>query len=160
VALVVDAEFLGGTGVAPFAQRLERGGHGLGDALDMGSEAQRGIELVLERGRVDDVGELAGALLPGAEVQLGADAVAVDAHVVDGGAGVLGQAFPDAQPAEQRDRRGIQRVGPDVGGGPRGGGPGQQRHAQAAGAQRQRQAAADAATAANQDVELFHGPGL
>jgi hypothetical protein len=126
-------------------------------------EAQCAVERVLERGGIGDDGELADMLLPGRELEASVARVAANDHVVHRRRRVGGKRIPDLEPAQQRERAGVERVGANVdcGGGRR---RRAQRDRQTEAGQRQRQAAADDAGPDHLHVEAAHaaivGSGL
>ena len=154
--LEAGAQRLAGGGVAALADGGQRRRRGLRQPLHMRREAQRLAEHLLERGGVDDPGQFGHALLPGAEFQRAA-VIAADLHVAHRGARVLGQRVPDPQLAQQRHRAGIERIGAHIGRRIAPGRGGQQADLQALARQRQRQAGADRAAAADQHIERRGG---
>jgi hypothetical protein len=150
--LVAHAQRLArGAGLA-FAHHGERRGHGLGHDLDLGLEAHRVGQLLLERRHIDDPRERIDLLARRAELHAAAF-VAMHQHLAHrGGVGRIG---PGAQRFEEGAGGGVERVGADVLLALRGGRH-HQRHAHAFACEQQGQRAADDAGAANAN---FWGEG-
>jgi len=155
-----------------FAQRGQVGVHIVARLFaqqrDVRRKLHRRCQFALEDGSVDDPSQLANALRPCRKVDGSAGYVALDVHVVHGSGGMRRQRVPNLQALQQPDRRGVQRIGPHVGHSIGCGivcGVGTHsvfahRHLQPQARQRQRQAFAHDAGAANEHVELIHWHGL